>query len=250
MSKKFINWDPEKDIYTKKGEIETHIAVHSKKNVSGSNQPRLQYLKEAEKLIGKKITGMVLDIGCGNGYSSVEIAKTRNIKQVHALECTLPAVDKLIRKNFENNNIAPEKYELILGSFNDIKYKQYYDCIISLGAIHHSGNLIRTMKSLYQSLKPNGFIIAQEPYMDSSTPNSVYIQKEKVIKKVQGVVEVKEFERDDHFFRECEYLTAFYHSGFDVIFKKVKSGNPKIYNALIILSKPDDNPQKIPHAWF
>jgi hypothetical protein len=70
------------------------------------------------------------------------------------------------------------------------------------------------------------------------------------MKKVQGKIWIKESERDDHFFRQCEYLTAFHHSGFDIVkFHQVASkGN--IHNAVMVLQKPENPPQKIPHIWI
>ena len=250
--KEIINWDPEVDVYTKEGEIKLHETIHQIKFEKGdfsARNDRLNCIKKAEKYLGRKIDGKVLDIGCGNGYSSVHLAKTRDVDSIHALECDLPAVDKLIRANFKTNQIPEDKYELVLGSFNDTKNKSYYDFAISLGVIHHSGNLFRTLKSVYDSLKPGGALIAHEPFMKNSTPNSVYIAKDKRTKNVQGLVEIVESERDDHFFRECEYFTAAYHSGFDVYFKKV-SGRGDVKNALLVLTKPFDAPDKIPHAWF
>lgn len=253
MGKSITNWFPNNDRYTKDGEIKLHEKLHNIKFKNGdlrARNDRLQYISDSEGILGKKISGYILDIGCGNGYSSVHLAKSRDIKQVHALECDFPAVNKLIRSNFKTHNIAESKYELICGSFNDIKNTEFYNYVISLGAIHHSGSLIRTMKSIFNSLKPGGAFIAHEPYMNSFTPNSLYIKKEDTIKKVQGLISIKESERDDHFFRECEYLTAFHHSGFNI--KCFKNVGPKsdINSALIVLEKPKELSPKIPHAWF
>ena len=249
--KKIINWFPENDLYTKKGEIKLHTDLHKikyeKKDFAPRND-RIQYMELAEKIIGNNIEGNVLDIGCGNGYSSIYFSKNRDCK-MHAMECNPSAINLLINENFINNNIPESKYELILGSFNDIRLKNYFKWVISLGAIHHSQNLIKTIKSIFSSLEPGGYFISHEPYMDSYTPNSHYIKKEKTFKKVQGLIDIQESERDDHFFRECEYLTAFHHVGFNIKeFKQVKNGDIK--NALIILQKPNKYTQKIPHAWY
>tara|TARA_R110000824_G_scaffold54643_19_gene150897 strand:- start:3217 stop:3684 length:468 start_codon:yes stop_codon:yes gene_type:complete len=155
----------------------------------------------------------------------------------------------VIRKNYEKNEIPEEKYELILGSFNDIKNKNYYDYAISLRALHHSSNLAKTMREIYSSMKPVAHLFAYEPYIDSLTSNEVYVNKEGSSKKAQGLIEWKESNRDDHFFRKCEYLTSFHHAGYDIVdFKQISNG--KIMNASIILRKPDTIYDKIPHSWF
>tara|TARA_Y100000593_G_scaffold45669_2_gene86832 strand:- start:3531 stop:4292 length:762 start_codon:yes stop_codon:yes gene_type:complete len=250
--KPYINWKPEEDQYLRSGERLLHEQIHDIKysnNEFKHHPDRLKYLRLGEEMAGQTISGTVLDIGCGNGYSSVHICKTRDIEQIHTMECDVPAVDKLIRANFNNNNIPEELYELILGSFNKIPNKEYYDFVISLGAIHHSSNLLVTMREIYGCLKPGGFFIAHEPYLADTTQNSVYVEKSREFKKVQGLIEIQESERDDHFFRKCEYMTAFYHSGFIVNVNDVKSKG-EINNAVMVLKKPLEKPSFIPHSWI
>jgi len=252
MAKEYINWNPGDDTYTKPGEIEVHEKVYSnvsKSDLFRSHEGRLKALRSAEKKIGKGFSGVVLDIGAGNGYASIDLAKRAAVKQVHSLECNIPAIDQVIRKNYEKNTIPEEKYELILGSFNDIKNKNYYDYAISLGALHHSSNLAKTMREIYSSMKPGAHFFAYEPYTDSFTPNRVFVEKERTSKKVQGLISWEESNRDDHFFRKCEYLTSFHHSGFEIVeFKQLSPG--EIMNASIILKKPDTTYDNIPHSWF
>ena len=252
--KNIIDWFPKNDPFLKKGEIDIHEIIHEHKYQADDyvlNAKRLSQLAKAEKVIGSKISGNVLEVGAGDGSISVHLAQRDVVKKVYSMECNKPAVDHLIRRNFEKNGVSEQKYELVLGSFNDIKLKNYFDYAIALGVLHHSGNLIRTMKSIFSSLAPGGVLISQEPYMSSDTPNSVYYEKEKRLKTVQGIVTIKESERDDHFFRKCEYLTAFHHSGFEVKFidiPELRRGD--ILNSLIILRKPTTEHSGVPHAWF
>lgn len=252
--KEITNWYSKEDPFLKKGEVGIHEIIHKHKYENRKyklNQKRLNQLCAAEKLIGSKISGNILEVGAGDGSMSVHLAKTRSIKKIYSMECTTAAVDHLIRCNFEQNNIDDNKYELVLGSFNNIELKNYFDYVVALGALHHSGNLIRTIKSIYSALRPGGYLIAQEPYMPSNTPNSVFLQKEKNIKNVQGIVSIRESDRDDHFFRKCEYLTAFYHSGFEVRFIDLPNmRHGEILNSLIVLKKPLVLADKIPHAWY
>lgn len=256
--KKIINWNVDQDPHTKKGEIELHFNLHSTRasdpDWNRKNENRLNAIRDAEKIIDKNIQGNVLEIGAGNGYASVDLSKRPSVESVHSLECDEAALNKLIRRNYQENNVPEEKYELVLGSFNDIKNKDYYDFVVALGVIHHSGNLLKTLDSIFSSLKPEGFLIAQEPFMDSLTPNSHYINKESKITKVQNLIKIKESDRDDHFFRMCEYQTAFHHAGFNINYLKrydVGSNSDQIFNFLTVLQKPKNSAQYlVPHRWL
>ena len=92
-----------------------------------SNGFRIKSLIKAEKFIGKKLHGEILEVGSGNGYASVFIAKNRKIKKIFCSEVTKNGVDILIRKNFEQNMIPNNLYELVLCSFNKIPLKNKFN---------------------------------------------------------------------------------------------------------------------------
>lgn len=263
--KKIIDWNPHKDNFTKEGEISLHEKIHQQKFESGnflSNKKRIKLLEKAENIIGKEISGTIIEIGAGNGYMSVYIAKKRKIDCIYVLECTINGVDLLIRKNFETNNIDDSKYELVLGSFNSIPLVEKFDFVLAFGALHHSSNLQKTLDECYKALKPGGHLIAQEPYSSDETPNSFFVEMKNKIVNVQGLIEIKNKLRDDNFYRKCEYLTASYHAGFDNMnFKKlsdIKSQFSKFFNsklnttnkALLILNKSKTiDTKEIPNRW-
>ena len=261
--KEIINWHPKDDPFTKEGEILLHEKIHKQKTQKGSffnNTNRIKQLIEAEKIIGKRINGTVLEIGAGNGYMSIYIAKNREIEQVYVLECTQNGVDLLIRENFAVNKIDEDKYELVLGSFNSIPLIEKFDFVLAFGALHHSANLQRTIDEVFKTLKPGGYLIAQEPYTNDNTQNNFFIEMKNKVVKVQGLIEIKNELRDDNFYRKCEYLTASYHAGFEkVILKKLKNikrqisyllkfKKPLTNNMLLILNKGNIS-NSTPNRW-
>mgnify|MGYP001411229654 FL=1 len=221
--KKIIDWRPKDDPFTKEGEILLHEKIHEQKSQKGlfrNNPNRIRQLIKAEKIIGKKINGKVLEIGAGNGYMSIYIAKNREIEQVYVLECTKNGVDLLIRENFIKNKVKKNKYELVLGSFNSIPLIEKFDFVLAFGALHHSANLQRTIDEVFKTLKPGGYLIAQEPYTNDNTQNNFFIEMKNKVVSVQGLIEIKNELRDDNFYRKCEYLTASYHAGFEKVILK------------------------------
>lgn len=262
MKKKYHNWLKENDSFTKLDEKLIHEQIHLIKSKSElkSNGFRIKSLIKAEKFIGKKLHGEILEVGSGNGYASVFIAKNRKIKKIFCSEVTKNGVDILIRKNFEQNMIPNNLYELVLSSFNKIPLKNKFDFIIAFGALHHSSNLLKSLDEIYSALKPGGYLIAQEPFSDDKTQNSVFIKRKQEVANVQGLIKIKNYLRDDNFYRKCEYLTSSFHSGFqDVQFYNLKKpliqrlkelySKKTSSNALIILKK-GINHNEIPHRWI
>ena len=274
------NWKPDRDLSLTNKEVALHEELHeqrSKIEVNGCQllqNPRLKLIPIAERHMGRTISGRVLEIGCGTGYASAWIAQNRRVERVYALEVTRAAVEKLIPKTLDAIGVEDGKVLPTLGSFNCIPHKDFFDFVVSFGAIHHSADLLSTMAACYESLKRGGLMICQEPVSSDSVSNSDFIEDYDQYESFHGIEEIQKKERHDHFFRGCEYKVAAYFSGFDIVLfenceKQItrphsikntladpirallrRSRVPKkVQPHLFIVKKPERNPGYIPHLW-
>lgn len=177
--------------------------------------PRVHVFEKVERVLKRRIGGVVLDVGSGSGYASIWLAKNRKMKRVFALEASDQAVRKLLPRNIRYHNVG-NVVEPVLASFDNIPFHQVMDFVVAFGALHHSPCLWSTMRSISGALKEGGYLIAQEPVMPNNTTNAQYIRKYDIMEKRFGI-EIRNGDRDDHFFRESEYITAAAFSGLDLI---------------------------------
>ena len=71
------------------------------------------------------------------------------------------------------------------------------------------------MLSIFNSLKKDGYLIMNEPSMNNFVSNEDYIKKYNSDEIFQGK-KIKNFERNDKFYREAEYIVSAVYSGFDL----------------------------------
>lgn len=177
--------------------------------------PRVNVFEAVNKRINVKPNGKVVDIGCGNGYASIWIAKNYSVKKVFALEASQEAIDELLPRNIQHHNVE-NIVSPLNGSFDDLPFNSEIDYIVSFGALHHSTCLLTTMKSISKSLINGGYLVAQEPVMPNETTNQDYIDKYNIPENRFGL-EMKNGDRYDRFFREAEYIAAAAFSGLDLV---------------------------------
>jgi len=79
------------------------------------------------------------------------------------------------------------------------------------------------MDNIMSVLKPGGILIAQEPYTKNNIDNQVFNDIYNTEEIFAGKV-IRHGDRDDHFYRKCEYLTARHHSGLSIIKQHDVSG--------------------------
>jgi len=225
------------------------LSLHNQKyeNLISQNpekifKPRVEILANFQSKI-QKIYGNVLDIGAGSGYASIWLAKNSNAEKIICLENSEVAVQRLIPKNIEYYGVQ-NKVTPLLGSFEELPFDNFFDFIISMGSIHHCNDLYKSMKSINKALKNRGYLIMNEPSMSNYTTNEDYINKYNEEEIFHGE-KIKNFERNDRFFREAEYITSAIYVGFDLKYqgleKKIyfKSFSDKINHIKGLLFKKD-----------
>lgn len=138
--------------------------------------------------IWSSFKGIGLDVGGGVGLVSSIIANKKDVEKIYCVEIVKntvikcqPIVKKKILKSREDKVIS------VLGSFDNIELnKSSVDFLIAWDSLHHSSNIIKTLKELKKVLKKGGKFIIVDRGHDNQTP-------EFEINRMRNVVYSKEF---------------------------------------------------------
>ncbi|MCH3915254.1 MAG: class I SAM-dependent methyltransferase [Acidaminococcaceae bacterium] len=139
----------------------------------------------------------VLDIGCGVGRTTCDIAKFFNKAKVDAIDNSVLSIKaaKKILKNKTHKNIQIDlsdagfnqlsvptydfpNVNLIQDDFKQKTYKNEYDLIVAVNMLDRCSSLENFIEQIYGALKPNGIFIGSMPFNFTSklqwetTPNS------------------------------------------------------------------------------
>lgn len=166
-------WEiPQKDINHTAIRMRATIAVEYEKKLFEDdkyfskiiNDYAVDAIRQAERIICKKIHGTVLEVGAGTGIYSCNVAKNKDVDKIYSVEYSDVCVNKLMSFVIEKFPISADKKNKIIpvvGSFDNIKLPDNsVDFIINVNSLHHSENREKTFDELYRVLKPNGYLIS------------------------------------------------------------------------------------------
>jgi ubiquinone/menaquinone biosynthesis C-methylase UbiE len=109
----------------------------------------------------------VLDVGCGPGYFSLEIAKMLNgTGKVIAADVQEGMLD-IIREKIKGTTLE-ERIELHKSDFDSIGVVEKVDFVLAFYMIHEVGNQKKFIEELASILKPEGLIFIVEPQLHVS----------------------------------------------------------------------------------
>jgi ubiquinone/menaquinone biosynthesis C-methylase UbiE len=115
-------------------------------------------LHEYKDFAGKK----VLDVGCGNGYVLSKYAQER--AEVYGVDITPTAVD-LCHRRFELLGLKGDFRE---ANAEELPFEdEAFDCICSMGVLHHTPNPEKAVGQIFRVLKPRGRLIVMVYHRDS-----------------------------------------------------------------------------------
>tara|TARA_B110000014_G_C20075912_1_gene561576 strand:+ start:92 stop:931 length:840 start_codon:yes stop_codon:yes gene_type:complete len=120
------------------------------------------------------IHGIGIDLGGGVGCISSTLAKQKNVKKIYCIELVeeavtmcQPIVKHEILKEDDNKVIS------VVGDFDNLDLKNNsIDFAVSWDSMHHSMDLIKTLKECKRVLKKNGVFIIVDRAHNNSTPDS------------------------------------------------------------------------------
>jgi SAM-dependent methyltransferase len=108
-------------------------ALHEYRNFSGKN---------------------VLDVGCGNGYVLSKYAGAG--AHVFGIDLTRQGID-LSRQRFSYLGLQGEFH---IANAEELPYEdQSFDCVCSMGVLHHVPDISKAIKEIFRVLKPGGRLI-------------------------------------------------------------------------------------------
>jgi SAM-dependent methyltransferase len=107
-------------------------------------------LHEYDQFAGKR----VLEVGCGNAYTLGKYAE--HGAEVYGLDITEASI-KISRQRFEYRGLNGN---FRVGNAEDLPYEtDYFDCICSMGVLHHVPDTEKAVSEIYRCLKPGGRLI-------------------------------------------------------------------------------------------
>lgn len=149
--------------------------------------------------LGVKPGMTVCDMGCGNGFHTLQIAKLLGRSgQVFGVDVQ-PTMLKLLRERMEGQGI--ENVVPILGSFHNPRLPQKsVDLILMVDVYHEFSHPVQMLAAMKKSLKPDGVIVLVEfRTEDEDVPiKPLHKMSKKQIHKemnANGLKLVKEFNR-------------------------------------------------------
>lgn len=98
----------------------------------------------------------LLDLGCGNGWTSNFFAKKGY--SVIGKDISPEAI-----KHAEKDKMGNMNLKFIVGDFEKMDYHNEFDSVVFFDSLHHSTNEENALRSVYKALKPKGVCIISEP---------------------------------------------------------------------------------------
>ena len=198
----FTFWKFDKKIFKSEDyKLNNRIAkINSKKSFSDIckrythiTSKNMEKVLKIESRISKNIKGVGVDLGGGIGLMSSIIAKRKKLKKIYCVDIVKNAViycQPIIKKKV----LGKKSYKVssVIGSFDQLNLNnESVDFCIAWDAMHHSLNIIKTLKEANRVLKKGGkFIIIDRGHNNETSDNE--------IKRMRNVVYSKAFLKENY----------------------------------------------------
>ena len=136
---------------------------------------RIETMKQVRQAIPGIFSGKVLEVGAGTSIVSCMISKFKEVTHVSSLDYDSYSAEKLMPLVQWSLDAETSKMTRVIGSYNSMKCADgEFDAIVAVGSMHHSEDIIATMKECFRALKPGGHFIISDYVMTGSMTQEEY----------------------------------------------------------------------------
>jgi len=116
----------------------------------------------SEKLKSKG--GRVLDVGCGDGWASISLAKSFPLTKIDAIDADPQSIDNA-KKNVRNEGLE-NRISLHQSLIEKASFKEKYDLVMTFESIHDMPHPIDALKKMRDVVSANGAIMIGDVSMN------------------------------------------------------------------------------------
>ena len=245
---KTLKWSRNKDLlvsedYNLNNNIALHVAQKGFEEICKKythiTPENILNLLSLDKKIWGSFSGIGIDLGGGVGLVSSIVAQNDKVDHIYCIELTENSVNQcqpIIKKRILGN--SHNKVISVIGDFDSIELENSsVDFAVAWDSIHHSINVVDTLKEAKRVVKNKGKIIIVDRAHNNSTPDSE-------IQRMLNVQYNKDFLREN-FLDENKILTRKDNGEHEYRFKDwnlfFKQSGLSINKALIVKEKCEKN---------
>jgi len=130
---------------------------------------------------------IVLDIACGSGITTVEIAK--DVKEIHALDTSQEMIN-IAREKIENSSINNVRFS-VTDIFDSRWEKDFYDVVMAFNILCYVKNTDSFLSRVHELLKPGGIFLSATDCSEEEESGNSFIQD--LIRKFKRIPYMKDF---------------------------------------------------------
>lgn len=116
--------------------------------------------------------GLIADIGCGHGSSSVLMAKAFPNSRVYGSDLHAPSIDAAKEKSKQQ---GLQNIEFSVSNATDIHSSEGFDFACIFDALHDMGDPIGVARQIKGSLKPGGTLMVVEPMAGDNIEDNLHV---------------------------------------------------------------------------
>jgi trans-aconitate methyltransferase len=179
------------------------------KDYADHSKSQQQWGRELIKKLDLKGDEHILDIGCGDGKITVEIAKCVSDGQVIGIDSSEEMIS-LATQKFPNNEYPNLHFKLLAAQ--DIDYQNKFDIVFSNAVLHWIKEHESLIKKIYASLKSQGRVLLQMG--GKGNASDIIKLLSELIQKDPWHIYFQDFNTPYYFYSPDDYETWIRKSGF------------------------------------